>query len=122
MTTLIYFFKEDLVWLAMDSLSLDEEKCSLKYVSKFYILPHLQSIICGTGILSLVTKWVGFIQNSMIFKIVEDLNKHIQCRLKKISDELNIPLNKSSTIYHFGVDKEKKNGRMCLPIRKFLLI
>ena len=105
MTALIYLFKNDVVCLAMDSLSVDENKCPLKYVSKFYLLPHLQCVICGTGILSLVIKWFEFIQNSMVFKNVEDLNTHVQGHLKKISDELNIPINKSSTIYHFGVNK-----------------
>lgn len=105
MTALIYIYKNDRVCLAMDSLALDGDKHPLKYVSKFILLPHLQCLICGTGRLDLVIKWFEFVQNSVVFKNVVDLNRHVQGHLKKISDELNIPTIKSSTIYHFGVDK-----------------
>ncbi len=110
MTALIYRLKNDIVWLAMDSLSVDEDNRPIKYVSKFFLLPHLQCIICGTGNLNLVVKWFEFIQNSLVFKNVVDLNTHVQVQLKKISDELNNPINQSSTIYHFGVDK--KNNKI----------
>jgi len=94
-----------MVCVAMDSLCVDEDKRPLKYISKFILLPHLQCIICGTGMQELATKWFGFVQNSMVFKNVVDLDRHVQGHLKKISDELNIPINQTSTIYHFGVDK-----------------
>jgi len=105
MTALIYIYKNDMVYLAMDSLSVDEDKRPLKYISKIFLLPHLQCIICGTGMLDLVINWVDFVQKSMVFKNVLDLNRHVQDHLKNVSDELNIPINKSSTIYHFGIDK-----------------
>ncbi|MHA1336483.1 MAG: hypothetical protein ACTSPW_12155 [Promethearchaeota archaeon] len=105
MTALIYIYKNDMVCLAMDSLSVDEDKRPLKYVTKFFLLPHLQSIICGTGSLDLVMKWFEFVQNSIVVKNVVDLNNYVQSYLKKLSDKLNLPINQSSTIYHFGVDK-----------------
>lgn len=108
MTALIYIYKKDVVWLAMDSLALDDNKRPLKYASKFFLLPHLQCIVCGTGVLELLIKWFDFIQNSMVFENVVALNRHVQNHLKRISDELNIPINESSTIYHFGVDKITK--------------
>lgn len=108
MTALIYLLHKDFVYLAMDSLSLDLDKRPAIYVTKFFLLPHLQCIICGTGIYELVVIWVGFVRKSMIFTDIVALNTHVQDHLKKISDKLNIPKNQSSTVYHFGVDKRNK--------------
>ncbi|MHA1148948.1 MAG: hypothetical protein ACTSR8_11980 [Promethearchaeota archaeon] len=108
MTALIYHYERDLVFIAMDSLALDEQKNPFKYVTKFYILPHLNCIVCGTGLFRMITKWIDFVQNSMIFKDVIDLNKQTPTDLRKISNELELPDNGSSTIYHFGVDAKDK--------------
>lgn len=105
MTALIYYFRKDIVCIAMDSLALDEDNHPLKYVSKFILLPHLHCIICGTGALQFIIKWFTFVQESLVFKNIVDLNAHVQGHLKTIADDLNLSTDLTSTIYHFGLDK-----------------
>ena len=105
MTALVFYFTDHSICLAMDALSLDIEKHPFKLVSKFVLLPHLQSIICGTGVLGLIPKWIEFIQTSMVFGNITQLSMATSNQLKKIYEEMSIPSDITSTIYHFGLDK-----------------
>ena len=105
MTALIYLLKKNMICLAMDSIALTLDKTPIRYLTKFFLLPHLQCIVCGTGRLDLIMKWFDFIQNSLTYKNMVDLNPSVSKHLNKISRELEFQNNGSSTIYHFGIDK-----------------
>lgn len=103
MTALVYTLQPDQICLAMDTLVVDaEDKTALCYQTKFSILPHLNLVIAGTGLASLVSGWFHCANGNLLATGIEDLNSLAPDLFRNAEKE--IPGNNltSSTIYHFG--------------------
>ncbi|MDP8237941.1 MAG: hypothetical protein P9X24_02515 [Candidatus Hatepunaea meridiana] len=103
MTALIYQLEPNQVSVAMDTLSLNEDKKPLLYTSKIFLLPHLGGLMCGTGIVPFVVNWYIKIQTGIIAKDIEYLGNFTPKCLRELWHQCaDITERYTSTIYHFG--------------------
>ncbi|GFZ82997.1 hypothetical protein GCM10008018_31180 [Paenibacillus marchantiophytorum] len=84
----------------MDTLSLNEKRKPFKFVSKIFPIPHLRSVICGTGNLDLILEWVFRVQRNVIAADISFLNSITTKSLLDLNKKYSVDL--TSTIYQFG--------------------
>lgn len=109
MTALIYKLSHEEILIAMDTLSISQDdKSPLSYVTKFTILPHLRSVIAGTGDASLISNWFKFVNWDLNVQTIEQLNDITPNILQREWREScgNIP--SSATLFHFGYSEKSK--------------
>jgi hypothetical protein len=93
----------------MDTIALKvDTKVPHIYTTKFYLLPHLDIVICGTGIAQVVMDWFVYVNSGMIVRDIDHLNEFTQKQLIKIGQQHNLDENNTTTIYHFGFSKSSK--------------
>lgn len=64
------------VILAMDTLALSKENREpFKMVTKFFPIPHMNCLICGTGNMNAILDWFIFIEKNIIANGIYQLNK-----------------------------------------------
>lgn len=102
MTALNFMLHEEGAIIAMDTLSLlARNKKSFKFVSKMFLLPHMQCVICGTGNMVAIIDWFAFVQKNILSNGIYQLNelsKEVMPQFMKEHNEDN-----SCTIYQFGL-------------------
>lgn len=123
MTSLVFDLKPERVWIAMDTLATTVDKNEPHhFCSKIFPLPHLGSIMCGTGDMELAVEWFKQIHHNFFSDVglqdVCDLNEETPDRLRNLSPSLSQPSTCTDTtpstplegkIFHFGYSlKEKK--------------
>ena len=109
MTALVFTIKPDQISLAMDTLVVAaNDKTPLCYQTKFTVLPHLNLVIAGTGLASLITGWFHFVNGSMIVRDVDHLSAFTPEALRlAVADCQGADLT-TTTLYHFGYSQLEK--------------
>ena len=102
MSSLIYMLCDEYVAIATDSLAIEKGLGPLKYSSKIFMLPHLQTIVVGTGLMQFIIDWYSCIQTSVVVKDIIGLNKITEKQLPLIYSSYPESDLTSSTIYQFG--------------------
>jgi hypothetical protein len=108
MTSLIFFTDETQVLTATDTLatSPDDKGRPLMFTTKAFIIPHLQLIMCGTGVGGFLGKWFIEVNDRMVVRDIDNLDYHTPKALgylwQKFRDEYFIPDYLTTTVYHFG--------------------
>jgi len=101
MTALNFLFDEKSLLLSMDTLSLRaDDRIPYKYLTKFFPLPHMNCLICGTGNYQPVIDWFVYIQSNFIGNGILQLNLCAERNLKDFMQEHNG--ENLCTIYQFG--------------------
>lgn len=100
MTAFNFIFDENQVIICMDTLSLNERRKPFKFVSKMFTIPHLRSVICGTGNLDLILEWVNRVQRNVVASDIVFLNSIATKSLQELNSKY--PKEVTSTIYQFG--------------------
>ena len=109
MTAINYIIEEDSVRLYMDTLSiLSTDKKPLNYTTKFIALPHLDTVIAGTGDAGFVNNWMFSVKGSVAIKDIDHLNELTPGELAAISSIHSEFKGVTATIYHFGYSPSKK--------------
>lgn len=108
MTALIYLLDPKGVIIGTDTLSLGSNKSPHNYLTKVYPLPHLKSIICGTGSADLAIDWFSFIHRCVVGKDITILRETAQARLNEIFSGYNFHSTMTATIYQFGYNLKSK--------------
>ncbi|MCK4873255.1 MAG: hypothetical protein KAS72_11060 [Phycisphaerales bacterium] len=115
MTALLFFLEPERVCIAMDTCSLsiedDGEHLPGPFCSKMLLLPHLQIVVCGTGIRSLIYYWSAFLQQNAVARDVTELDNIARAKLPELADECGVTESLTSTIYHFGYWPAEKRMR-----------
>jgi len=118
MTSLVFDLEPEIVCIAMDTLVTTVDKNEPHhFCSKMFLLPHLGSVMCGTGNMGLAVEWFEQIHHNF-FSDVCDLNRETPDRLRRLSQCLSQSstctdttpsANLEGKIFHFGYSpKEKK--------------
>lgn len=106
MTALLYFLEPERVCIAMDTCSMnveqDGELTPGPFCSKILLLPHLHTVVCGTGIRSLIYYWNAFLQQNVVARNVTELDNIARAKLPELARECGVSEKHTSTIYHFG--------------------
>ena len=112
MTALNYMLSSDAVCITMDTLaSRSDDKTPFIFTSKIFPVPHLNGVICGTGISNFILDWFVFVNSSCLVKDMINLDLYTPEQLNLLfskyqeNKEINQP---RSTIYHFGYDVTKR--------------
>lgn len=106
MTALLCFLEPERVCLAMDTRTLELEAGGGRtigpFCSKFLLLPHLQAVICGTGIRALPIYWHSFVQQNVVARDVTGLDHIAEAKLPGFAAACGATKELTATIYHFG--------------------
>lgn len=109
MTLLNYYLSDNEIILIMDTLSsyavTKQPHC---FCTKFFPLPHLDMIMCGTGLHNVIIKWFELLSSNMVAKDIDHLNEFTPNILKDIFKENILEKESATSIYHFGINKEDK--------------
>lgn len=109
MTALVFTVQPEQICLVMDTLVVAaDDKTPHCYQTKFTILPHLNLVIAGTGLASLVTGWFHFVNGSMIVQDIEHLNTFAPEALRRVAAQCEGTDLTPTTLYHFGYAASEK--------------
>ncbi|AYB37576.1 hypothetical protein [Brevibacillus laterosporus] len=107
MTAFNFIYDEKRIIVCMDTLSLNENRRPFKFVSKIFLIPHLRSVICGTGNLDLIMDWVNQVQRNIIATDISFLSTITTENLIRLYQKYDYAIG-SSTIYQFGYSQIEK--------------
>lgn len=103
MTALNFVIQEDQICLAMDTLSIDaENREPLVFLTKYAVLPHLDTIVTGTGHGSFVADWMHYARCNVIATDIDHLNQYTPDSLRRLAANHENLGRITATIYHFG--------------------
>ena len=108
MTALNFVVQEHQICLAMDTLSIGvDDRQPLAFLTKYSLLPHLNTIVTGTGHGSMVADWMHYARCNVIATDIDHLNEYTPDSLRQIAENHPELQWVSATVYHFGFS----NGR-----------
>ena len=97
--------------IAMDTLALTATRAIGLYTSKLLPLPHLDCLICGTGIMPLVIDWFVLASTGMILRDIRDLDQHAPQQLQQLAARYQLDDRATTTIYQIGYDRRQEAFR-----------
>lgn len=82
------------------------------FCSKAVYIPHLRTIVAGTGLGGFANDWANEINNRMVVKGIRNLNHHTPDRLRdrwsQVSRMSDFQEGWTTTVYQFGIDEERE--------------
>ncbi|KNC65635.1 hypothetical protein [Pseudoalteromonas ardens] len=114
MSSLIFATDEEQILVATDTLSVTPEGEPFSFVSKAVHIPHLRTIVAGTGAGGFANRWALTASTQMIVKGIMNLDYHTPAGLRELwSDykkEYSLSNDFTTTVYQFGLSEE--NGKV----------
>src|SRR4051812_38229546 len=98
MSALIFSLQKDLVVIIMDTLATDLDGKPWFFCTKFYPLPHLNVVICGTGDAGMIGDWFLRINRSPFIDII-DLDQHSTEGLRDLGYDYGGHVTPTTTVY-----------------------
>ncbi len=115
MTSFICMMGEDQVILATDTLATTPEGTPSFFTSKATHVPHLKTLIMGTGVGGFANRWANQVAASMVLSGINNLDYHTPDALRVLWQEFHkehdVSADITTTVYHFGTSEE--DARMC---------
>ena len=106
MTALNYVIQKDGIYLAMDTLSIAiDDRKPQSFLTKYVVLPHLDTVVTGTGYGPLVADWIHFSRCNIIATDIDHLDQYTPNSLRQIALNHAEIEKITATIYHFGFSK-----------------
>lgn len=110
MSSLIFYTDKKQALVATDTLSVDLEGKPFAFVTKSAYVPHLRTIIAGTGAGGFANKWHLHVSTRMVLKGIRNLDYHTPKSLRELwleyLKEMSIPIDITTTVYQFGISEE----------------
>lgn len=110
MSSLIFYTDKLQILVATDTLAVTSDGKPFAFISKATHIPHLRTIIAGTGFGGFSNEWAFIVNTRMIVKGILSLNYHTPSELKelwkKYKTEYSIPNSFTTTLYQFGLSEE----------------
>jgi hypothetical protein len=101
-----------------DTLAVNSDGSPLLFTSKAHYLPHLRTIVAGTGVLGFSAEWAMTANNRMAVSGIKNLNYHTPRMLRDIwaryKGERQLPADITTTVYHFGISEGSGEVTTCL--------
>ncbi len=120
MSALNWSLQPEYVCLVADTLvsSADSAREPLFYTSKVFPVPHLDGVVCGTGLYGLILDWFLTVNTGIVARSMSRLDEQVPDLLRTLwKRQIGSPLwrmNQSAitaTVYHFGYDDKEKRFR-----------
>ena len=113
MSSLIFATDESQILVATDTLSVTPEGVPFAFFSKAVHVPHLRTIIAGTGAGGFANSWALTVCTRMIIKGIMNLDYHTPEGLRKLwagyKMEYSLPDDFTTTVYQFGISEVTSN-------------
>lgn len=110
MSSLIFHTDKEQAFVATDTLATSPDGEPFTFTTKAFIVPHLQMIMCGTGVGGFLGKWFIQVNDRMVLRGIDNLDYHAPKGLAAIwrshKEEFSIPDSFTTTVYHFGFSEE----------------
>lgn len=114
MSSLIFATDEEQILVATDTLSVTPEGEPFAFVSKAVHIPHLRTIVAGTGAGGFANHWALTASTRMIVRGIMNLDYHTPAGLRGLwvdyQKEYSVPDDFTTTVYQFGLSEE--NGKV----------
>jgi hypothetical protein len=102
-TALNFVVQEKQICIATDTLSIAfDDKKPFIFTTKYIVLPHVQTVVSGTGHGRLIAEWMSFVRDRIIATDIDHLNQYVPDALIKLSKSYDNLNSNTATIYHFG--------------------
>lgn len=108
MTALIYAVTDTQILLASDTLMRSDDGEPARYVSKILLLPHLRGAVCARGSAGLLLRWYLVLQEAAVIPDLAWMANNAERYLPTIANELKLPEDIGTTIFHFGWDEHQQ--------------
>lgn len=107
MTVLNFAITADGAFVATDSLVTLDGSPSF-FTSKAVPVPHLNGLICGTGLQAFIHRWTLTVLGGVVAVDMPDLDQFASEGLRRIWSQMSDEERGAgtSTVYHFGYDQE----------------
>ncbi|MCK4329068.1 hypothetical protein KAX02_04430 [candidate division WOR-3 bacterium] len=102
MSILNYMLDPSSVAIITDTLASTSNGKPFKYITKLFLLPHIKTIVVGTGCIDLLINWYVKIQKDVIVKNIKSLDEITTNCLNDLYKNIEI----DSSVYHFGYDND----------------
>ena len=106
MSSLIFFADEKQALVATDTLATTLDGQPHMFTTKAFIVPHLRLITIATGVGRFLGRWFINVNDNFVVHGIDHLNDHAPAALlslwQRYKEELSVPEEKTSTIYHLG--------------------
>lgn len=110
MTIMNFILQEDLVGIVTDSVvSHPTDMGPMLFTTKVYPVPHWKGLICGTGIMNVVTEWAFVAMTSILARDIVHLDEYAPAALQGLFDRVGAELGATGTVtlYHFGFNSDE---------------
>lgn len=115
MSSLIFYTDPSQALVAMDTLAVKPAGTPLMFCSKAIYLPHLKTIIAGTGLGKFAGDWANHVNNQLIVGGLRNLDYHtpdgLRAHWRRVKEEQDIPDSITTTIYQIGVSEDDEEVR-----------
>lgn len=109
MSSLIFHTQPDLAVVATDTLAVTPDGTPSLFSSKAIYLPHLKTIIAGTGLM-FAADWSNYVNSNMTLAGLRNLNYHtpklLRSRWQKLKGDPGFPQGATITVYQIGVRED----------------
>lgn len=106
MSSLIFYSDAEQVLVVTDTLAVNPDGSPMLFTTKAHYLPHLKTIVAGTGLGGFSGDWAMSANNRMVVRGIENLNYHTQDALRKLwanyRREYSLPSEATTTVYQWG--------------------
>ncbi len=113
MSSLVFFTDPTQVVVATDTLAVDPNGKPMLFSSKAHYLPHLRTIIAGTGMGMFSGDWAMEVNNRMVLEGILNLDYHtpkaLQARWTQYVQEFGLLPSATTTVYHFGLSEDDRS-------------
>ncbi len=110
MSSLIFDLSPEAVVLATDTLATDPDGTPAYFTSKALFVPHLKTIIAGTGCAGFSTRWAQQVTDKMLLRGIENLDYHTPQGLSVLWEEYqrseDFPEGMTTTVYQLGLSED----------------
>ncbi len=109
MSSLIFSTDENQIFVATDTLAVTPTGGPFMFVTKSVHIPHLRTIIAGTGAGGFANKWALEVSTRMVLRGIENLDFHTPAALRRLWEEYlceyEISDDITTTVYQFGISE-----------------
>lgn len=110
MTSIVIFQSEREAVVAMDTLAIDHDRNPARYTTKAHYLPHLRTIVAGTGCGGFADDWYIEANKRMVVRNVETLNRLAPAKLRNLwarfRADYKVPESMTTTVFHVGLSED----------------
>ena len=113
MSSLIFLTDATQIVVATDTLAVTPSGKPMLFSSKALYLPHLRTIIAGTGMGMFSGDWAMEVNSRMVLEGIMNLDYHtpsaLRARWAKYRNEFSIPDSQTTTVYQFGLSEDNQS-------------